>query len=345
MSSIGALGAVAWWAWRAFGPRYDLRGKVALVTGGSRGLGLAIARELVRKGAHVVICARSADELASAKHDLEQRGGPGPRRRTGQGAERPLKVLAVPVDVTDGNAMVRLVGDARLHMGAPVDVLVNNAGVMRVGPIDTMTRADFEDVMAVNFWGAVNATMAVLPSMRGRRTGRIANITSIGGKVAVPHLLAYDCAKFALHGFSEGLRAELAKDGVAVTTIVPGLMRTGSPVNAMVKGDAEKEITWFAAGGSSPLTAMSAARAARRIVCAIEHGEAEVTLGLQAKLLRLAHALWPGTTVNLLGLVNRLLPASTGRHDSVKGRDALHGARGFVRDLVTRAGHELNQPA
>jgi short-subunit dehydrogenase len=327
--ALWLLGAAGLGAWRAFGPRYDLSGKVVLVTGGSRGLGLAICRELAGRGAKLAICARTSEELVWAKQDLEQRGA---------------KVMALPVDVTDSGAMVKLVGEARLALGAPVDVLVNNAGVIQVGPVESMTRADFEHVMAVNFWGAVNATMAVLPSMRGRGAGRIVNITSIGGAVAVPHLLAYDCAKFALRGFSQGLRSELAKDGVVVTTIVPGLMRTGSPVNAVVKGDAEKEALWFAAGDATPLTAMSPERAARRIVRAIERGEAEVTLGLQAKLLRVLHGLFPGRVTDLLGLVNRLLPPAGGRQAAMTGAQALAG-RGFVRDLVERAGRELNQPA
>jgi short-subunit dehydrogenase len=310
-----AAAGVGLLALRAAGPRLALAGRVALVTGGSRGLGLAVARELARKGAKLAICARTSEDLVWAKQDLEQRGA----------------------------AVHKLVADVRLALG-PVDVLVNNAGIIRVGPIDAMTRKDFEEVMAVNFWGQVNATMAVLPSMRERRGGRIANVTSIGGTVAVPHLLAYDCAKFAAVGFSEGLRAEVAKDGVAVTTIVPGLMRTGSAVNAVFKGQAEKEAAWFAAGDATPLTAISADRAARRIVRAIERGEAYVTLSWQAKLLRVATALFPGGVGTLMGVVNRLLPASDGGHGAKQGRDALP-AKGFVRDRIARSGAGLNQPA
>jgi short-subunit dehydrogenase len=323
---VGAIGGLGLLAWRLLAPRLDLRDKVVFITGGSRGLGLAIARELARKGARLIVCARTSEDLVWAKQDLEERGA---------------RVLALPCDVTDPAAVSRLVAEARMQLG-PIDVLINNAGVIRVGPIDAMTRADFEEVMAVNFWGAVNATSAVLPEMRARRQGRIVNITSIGAKIAVPHLLAYDCAKFALLAFSKGLRAELAKDGVVVTTIVPGLMRTGSPVGATFKGDAEKEALWFTAGDVTPLTAMSATRAARRVVRALERGEAEVTLTWQAKLARLVHALFPGITTDLLGLVNRLLPEGDGRHEGRTGREVLGGHR-FVRDLVARAGRELNQ--
>jgi NAD(P)-dependent dehydrogenase (short-subunit alcohol dehydrogenase family) len=324
---VAAALGVGWLAMRALRQRYALSGRVALVTGGSRGLGLAIARELSRRGAQVAICGRTSEDLVWAKQDLEQRGA---------------RVLALPCDITDAAAVQKLVADVRLALGAPIDILVNNAGIVRVGPVETMTRKDFEDVMAANFWGHVNATMAVLPSMRQRREGRIANVTSIGGTVAVPHLLAYDCAKFAAVGFSEGLRAEVAKDGVCVSTIVPGLMRTGSPLGAVFKGQAEKEALWFAMGDSTPLTAMSAARAARRIVRAIEAGEAYVTLSWQAKLLRLAHALFPAQTGALFALVNRLLPDGDGQHAGKTGRDALP-SQGFVRDLLAKSGAELNQ--
>lgn len=306
--------------------RFALGGRNVLVTGGSRGLGLAIARELVRRRARVILCARDEGELESARADLESRGG---------------EVRTFVCDVSRPAQVDEMISDAGLCFGGPIDVVVNNAGIIRVGPLESMTRADFEEVMAVNFWGMVNVSLAVLPKMQERRSGRIVNVTSIGGKVAVPHLLPYDCAKFAAVGFSEGLRAEVAKDGVRVSTIVPGLMRTGSALRAEFKGDAEKEFAWFAMGDATSVTAMSARRAARRIVEACERGEAHVTLGWQAKLLALVKALAPGPVTDLLGIVNRLLPRGThpARH---VGRD-LVGGRSFVRRLVEKDASELNQ--
>jgi short-subunit dehydrogenase len=160
------------------------------------------------------------------------------------------------------------------------------------------------------FWGMLYPTLAVLPQMRARRSGRIVNITSIGGKVSIPHLLPYNSAKFAAVGLSEGLRAELGREGIMVTTIVPGLMRTGSYLNAMFRGQQEKEFAWFALGSSLPLFSMNAERAARQIVQATKRGQAERTLSLQAILLERFHGLFPGTTANLLHFVNRLLPTA-----------------------------------
>ncbi len=295
---FAAAGALALVGYRLRARRpVDLTGQVALVTGGSRGLGLLLAREFFRAGCKIVICARDPGELQAAREDLELRGA---------------DVLAARCDVTDRADCESLV-ERTLERFGRVDLLVNNAGIIQVGPVESMTIADFERAMQVNFWGVVHMTLAVLPEMRRRRAGRIVNITSIGGKVAVPHLLPYDCAKFAAMGFSEGLHAELEKDGITVTTVVPGLMRTGSPPFALFKGQREREYRWFATSDRLPITSMSAIRAAREIVLAVRRGETEVTLSWPARVLRLVHALWPAATTDLLAQVNHwLLPSSVG---------------------------------
>jgi NAD(P)-dependent dehydrogenase (short-subunit alcohol dehydrogenase family) len=326
-----AAGAVAYLGWQAMqrAREASLAGQTVLITGGSRGLGLILARELAAEGCRLVICARDELELDKARAELEEWGA---------------EVLAVRCDVSERDDVERMAEQATARFGG-IDVLINNAGIIQVGPLESMTVEDFEHALAVNFLGSVYTTMATLPQMRRRRSGRIVNITSIGGKVAVPHLLPYDCAKFALVGFSEGLRAELARDGITVTTIIPGLMRTGSPVNAFFKGDQEAEFTWFSLGDATPLSSMSAERAARRIVEAIKRGEAEVTLTWQAKLLRLAHDLLPGSTTDLLGLVNRALPENAaGGEAEVRGMKlATPASPSPVTTLMNRAARENNE--
>jgi short-subunit dehydrogenase len=193
-----------------------------------------------------------------------------------------------------------------------VDVLVNNAGVIEVGPMEVMTVEDYEEAMRTHFWGPLYATLAVLPGMRLRGQGRIVNISSIGGKLAPPHLLPYAASKFALTGLSEGLRAELKKDGIYVTTVCPGLMRTGSPINATFKGQNRAEYAWFSISDALPLASMAAERAARQIVRACRRGDAEVILSLPAKLAAKFHGLFPGLTSDLMGLIHRLLPSPGG---------------------------------
>jgi NAD(P)-dependent dehydrogenase (short-subunit alcohol dehydrogenase family) len=225
---LGVLGykALQWWR------QANLQGQVVLLTGGSRGLGLALAREFARAGCRLVLCARDAQELERAQQHLAQRGA---------------DVLTVPCNVADQEQVNHLVERAIERFGR-IDILVNNAGVIQVGPLHTVTVEDFKTALDVMFWGLLYPTLAVLPQMLQRGSGRIVNITSIGGMVSVPHLLPYNCAKFAAVGLSEGLRAELGREGIHVTTIVPGLMHTGSYLHAMFKGQQEREFTWFALG-------------------------------------------------------------------------------------------------
>lgn len=273
-----------------------LRGRTALITGGSRGLGLVLARELAGRGVRLALCARNPEELERASRELTDRGA---------------EVFAVPCDVTrqeDVEAMVQLVLD---RLGR-IDILINNAGTIQVGPFEVTTIEDYELALRTHFWAPLYTTLAVLPGMRNRGVGRIVNVSSIGGKISVPHLLPYDVSKFALTGFSEGLRAELAKDRIYVTTVIPGLMRTGSPRNALFKGQHRAEYAWFSISDSLPLLSTSAEAAARRIVRACEYGDAELILTLPAQLAVRFHGLFPGLTADLLGLANLILPGPGG---------------------------------
>jgi NAD(P)-dependent dehydrogenase (short-subunit alcohol dehydrogenase family) len=296
---LAAVGAGALLAARALVRRargYDMRGKVVLITGGSRGLGLVLARELAGEGARLAICARDPVELERARADIELRGA---------------EVVVVPCDVTDRAQVKELIEVVERHFGQ-IDVLVNNAGVIQVGPVEVMTLEDYEEAMRVHFWGPLYTTLAALPGMRRRGEGRIVNISSIGGKIGVPHLVPYSASKFALVGLSEGLRAELAKDGIVVTTVCPGLMRTGSPRNATFKGQHRAEYAWFAISDSLPVTSMQAERAARQIIASCKRGDAEVILSVQAILAIRFHQNFPELSADLRELANRLLPAPGG---------------------------------
>src|SRR5690606_35973931 len=137
---------------------------------------------------------------------------------------------------------------------------------IQVGPLEVQTQEDFEDAMQVHFWGPFYAMQNVIPEMRARGEGKIVNISSIGGKVAVPHLAPYCASKFALAGLSGAMNAELAKDGIDVTTVCPGLMRTGSHINAIFKGKNEQEFALFSIANALPVASVSAESAAGEIV-------------------------------------------------------------------------------
>lgn len=302
--------------------RVRLAGKLALVTGGSRGLGLVLARELGLRGMRVVICARDEEELERARASLEADG---------------IEVTALPCDVADEEGIATLVAEVEENVG-PIDVLVNNAGIIQVGPAEAMGLEDYRRAMDVMFWGALHAADAVLPRMRARRRGTIVNVTSIGADIGVPHLAPYDAAKFALRGWSEALGAEAARHGISVVTVLPGLMRTGSFGHALVKGRRYAEASLFSLAASLPLLTVSAEHGAHRIVEAVERGERFVVIGTPAKLLRLAHALFPGTVVRLLGAVNRLLPEA---EEGAREQMALPGEifrRGLARSVLTALG-------
>jgi NAD(P)-dependent dehydrogenase (short-subunit alcohol dehydrogenase family) len=331
--ALTALGALAAWAAYRRANLWSLKGRTVLITGASRGLGLLLARAFAREGANLVICSREATVLEAARESLEAAGA---------------TVLAVPADVTLRDEVAVLMRAAVERFGG-VDVLVNNAGRIEVGPLDAMTDEDFERAMATHFWGPLNLMRAVVPSMRRRGCGRIVNISSIGGLMAIPHLVPYSASKFALGGLSEGFGAELAQDGIRVTTVYPGLMRTGSARNATFKGRHRAEYAWFVLSDALPFTSMDAERAARQIVEACRRGDARLVLSAPARLAALAHGVAPGLTVNALGWVNRLMPSSNGDSTPRKGYESGSALTASVLtaldDAAAEANHENLVPA
>jgi NAD(P)-dependent dehydrogenase (short-subunit alcohol dehydrogenase family) len=310
--------------------RIAFGGAVVLITGGSRGLGLLLARRFGQEGARVALCARDRNELARAEEELSHRG---------------VEVMSVVCDVSDPEDVDRLVAQVEQQWG-PVDVLVNNAGVIQVGPLEEMTIADFEQAMGVHFRGPLYTSLAVLPAMRRRRRGRIVNIASFGGQISVPHMLPYCASKFALVGFSEGLRTALLKDGIHVTTVCPGPMRTGSPVNALFKGRHESEFVWFTVTDSLPVASIGGDRAARQIVDACRYGDPQLTLTLPARIASTFHGVAPGVVTDGLALVDRCLPSPGGIGTNVaKGRDSrpdwLPDWLTSLTDQAARSNNEL----
>ena len=316
-------------AWRR-AHAFDFAGKTVVIFGGSRGLGLVLARELAARGANLVLVARDRNELRRAQADVEERGG---------------RALAISCDIRDRLQVEDTIEGALAEYGV-IDVLINDAGVIQVGPLEHMTVADFEDAMATHFWGPLYATLAALPHMRMRGARRIVNITSIGGKIAVPHLVPYCASKFAVTGLSEGLQAELAREGFRVTTVIPGLMRTGSTYNARFKGRHRQEFGWFHVSDATPGLSMHARRAARQIIEACRNGEPELILTLPARLAVVLNAIAPNAMAALMSATNRVLPAPT----DANGDEAKSGwqstsavAPSWVTSLADRATAENNE--
>ncbi|WP_354637991.1 SDR family NAD(P)-dependent oxidoreductase [Kitasatospora camelliae] len=313
-----------------------LRGATALVTGGSRGLGLLIAEELLTRGCRVMICARDREELVRAEEHL-----------AGVGSG---EVAATACDLTRPDAPRLLTDAVRHRFGADVELLVNNAGLIQVGPLRSLTTREFDRALDLMTTAPLRLTLAVLPAMRAAGRGTIVNITSVGGRIPAPHLAPYVAAEFALTGLSAVLRAELAADGISVTTVLPGLMRTGSHRAAQFAGQPEQEYAWFAAAASLPLLSMNAHRAARAVVRAAEHGRPELVLTPAAKLGTRVYGLAPATTTRALTLAARLLPGAGPRpaRPVRVARVAAVAERHPVVAVLTRpgarAGRRTNEP-
>lgn len=331
LGAASFLGAVA--AKIASPKRFSLRDRVVLVTGGGRGLGLQIARECAARGAKLALFSRSQLELDFAASELR-----------GLGATVATHVC----DIRNDASVTEAVGKLQAELG-PIDAVFNVAGVIEVGPVDALTIADYVDAIDTNFLGAVRVVESVREAMCARGSGRIVNISSLGGVIAIPHLVPYSASKFAIRGYSEGLRAELARYGVLVTAVVPGLMRTGSPPQATYAGQPEKEYAMFAPSDSLPMTSVSAQHAARRIVDACERGMAEIVISWQAKVAVTLYALAPKAVVKFLAIFTRFLPNSGGSKEHRLGFDSetplTQSPLDALGHAATRNNHENVEPA
>jgi NAD(P)-dependent dehydrogenase (short-subunit alcohol dehydrogenase family) len=298
-SALTALGVVAgaWALGCAVRARraVDFRGRHVLISGGSRGLGLALARRFADAGATLTLLARTAADLEQARAELAQR----------------TRVLAIPCDVRERAAVEAAVVEA-VDVHGRLDALVHAAGVIKFGPLAHHTEADFRESLGIHFWGAYHLTEAARPYLPRDGGGRIVYVSSFGGRVAAPHMAAYAAGKFALTGYADAMRAELAREGIRVTTVTPGLMRTGSHVNAMFKGQHRKEYALFSILDANPLLSASAGSAARQIFDACRHGDAALTITLRAHVLAALDGVAPGLVGEVMKGVTRLLPTPTG---------------------------------
>ena len=303
--------------------------KTVIITGGSRGLGLAMARVFAAEGARLVLIARSSDQLESAAADLRANGA---------------TVQTITCDIRD-RAAVQSAIDLVMRDSGRIDVLVNNAGVIQVTPFVHAQRSDYEDSLNTHFWGPLNLVEACLPHLLQQGAGHIVNISSVGGRIAVPHLMPYCVGKFALTGFSDALHAELAPMGIAVTTVTPYLMRTGSHRNPLVRGQHRKEAQLFALGTASPLTAISADRAARMIVEAVRRRRARIAPGWPSRTAEVVQSVAPELTAALgAAAVRLMLPSPSDQADGDRSRPSRELDLGAVARLfATAAAAKFNQ--
>lgn len=189
----------------------EMRGISALVTGGSKGIGYGIAEAIARAGGNVVICARNEDEVREAATALDSLGDG--------------RAIGVRCDMRSEEEVRSLVERTVSELGR-IDVLVNNAGVGRFGPVDELTSEDWHSVIETNLNGVFYASHAAIPHMKKAGTGFIINIGSLAGKNPIPGGAAYNASKFGLLGFSEAMMLDVRHAGIRVTCVMPGSVAT-----------------------------------------------------------------------------------------------------------------------
>lgn len=264
--------------------------KVALVTGGSEGIGRAIAARLAQENYHVVIAARDAAKLTAAASDLK--------------TQFATPVVPMPTDVRDPKQVQALIEQIMADFGQ-LDVLVNNAGLYSTGPTEEFTLEDWHRVIDTNLWGYIHTIHAALPHMLAKKSGAIVNLCSVAGKVPMPYHTLYTTSKFAISGLSQSLSAELSPKGVQVCAIYPNIIKTNFPEKAVMQGkdleDQKARYQQLDQTLSVPFIEKPD-DVAKAVWDAIENNESEHILG-SAKLMSGMHAVLPSLTQRMVRMI------------------------------------------
>jgi NAD(P)-dependent dehydrogenase (short-subunit alcohol dehydrogenase family) len=323
-----AVGGTMWAARQALRYRrwVELRDRVVVITGSDSGFGLVQARQVAEQRAIVVLAARNPRKLEAAEEAVRREGA--------------REVLAVPTDVSK-EADARQLIDVTVERFGRVDVLINTAGIILVGPEPALDTEDFRTLLGVNFWGAVHTTRAALPYMRRAKFGRIANVSSLGGVSVAPHMLPYTVSKYALTGYTKGLRPEALRDNIYVTGVYPSVIHTGGHRHAWFKGDLEAEYSWFSLGDVLPGVAVSVETAARKTIRGIQAGDPDVFIGMGVRLRMALDGLWPNWSAEMVDLMEYVFPEPVSH-----GAPAVQGKhiRGEVPDFTNRMVPDRTRP-
>ena len=268
---------------------YQLNNKVAVVTGAGSGIGRALALNLAARGCRLALADINEAALAETAAML------------------PAPALTQKLDVADRAAVYSFAERVQRELGG-AGIVINNAGVAVAQTVDKLSYEDFEWLMGINFWGVVYGTKAFLPRMLAARDGVMVNISSVFGIIGVPTQGAYNAAKFAVRGFTEALRHELAGSGVRAVCVHPGGIKTNIArasrhyVDPSGGTDAKAAADRF-----DRVAATTPAQAAEVIVSGIERGRERVLIGADARFISLVARLFPESYWNILGAIMQRL--------------------------------------
>lgn len=260
--------------------------KLCVITGAGAGIGRATARALARQGARLVISDINKSAIEETAALITDAGG---------------QVEAHQLDVSNRAAVFDLAGQIIADY-KQVDMVLNNAGIANIAPVETLTIEDFERVMNVDFWGVVHGTQAFLPHFISRNAGHIANISSIFGWIGVPNQGAYNSAKFAVHGFTEALRQEMNGSGVKVSCIHPGGIDTNIARNSILpQGEDTAERREEIAQTFKSMVKSTPDQAAQTIINGVARGKARILIGRDARMVDIIRRLFPVKYGEILG--------------------------------------------
>ena len=270
-------------------PNWNLENRTALVTGAASGIGRSLAVGLAARGCSLALADRNVAGLEETERVI---------------ATNRVRISRHALDVADREAVAALPAAVEAVHGG-LDLLVNNAGVAVGGTFDDVTEADFEWLFEINFWGVVRITRAFLPLLRAQPEARIVNLSSLYGLIAPPGQTAYAASKFAVRGFSQALRHELAGGSVGVTVVHPGGVATSVADSARLPAHMTPEEAARGRAAANSLLKLPPERAAEIILAAVERRQGRVLVGTDAKLVALIERLVP---VSYWSVIQKLIP-------------------------------------
>jgi len=272
---------------------WSLRNGVAVVTGAAHGIGRALALKLAQEGMSLALVDRDSAALDEAAAAIDSHG--------------PGTVSTHVVDIADAGAVAAL-PEWVLDRHGRVTLLVNNAGVALMGSFDEVSLADIEWVMGINFWGVVRTTKAFMPILKSQPAAHIVNLSSVFGIIGPVGQCAYSASKFAVRGFSEVLRHELAGTNVSVSVVHPGGIATQIAAHARVSDAIDPATAKAAVDGFKRVARTSPTAAAERILRGIRTREKRILIGTDARLIDIVQRMFP---VGYWGLFNRAFTFSS----------------------------------
>ncbi|MCJ2078389.1 SDR family NAD(P)-dependent oxidoreductase [Methylobacterium sp. WL30] len=270
-------------------PNWNLENRTALITGAASGIGRALAVGLAARGCNLALADRNVAGLEETERLI---------------ATNRVRISRHPLDVADRDAIAALPAAVEAAHGG-LDVLINNAGVALGGTFEDVTEADFEWLFEINFWGVVRMTRAFLPLLRAQPEARIVNLSSLYGLIAPPGQTAYSASKFAVRGFSQALRHELAGTAIGVTVVHPGGVATSVADSARLPAHMTAEEAARGRAAANRMLKLAPERAAEIILAAVERRQGRVLVGSDAKLIALIERLVP---VSYWNVIQKLLP-------------------------------------